>query len=71
MSNSSKFELFAVVESILGTGVHLALICLHQECYLDWNHDFLGEVLSEPLQCLKISLFDLKSKVFFKNKGSG
>ena len=70
-TNSSKFELFALMESVLGAGVPIAYMFLQPGTQVDWDHDTRGVVLNEFLQSLKVRLLNLKPKLFFTDKNFG
>ena len=70
-NNSSKFELFAVMTSVMGIGNPFAYMFLQQRTQIDWNHAAHGDVLVKFLRSLKINLPNLKPKFFFTDKTSG
>ena len=69
-TNGSKFELFAIMESVMGTEIPKACMFLQSGTQIDWNHDAHGDVFVVFLQSVKISLPNLKSKFFLTYKDS-
>ena len=70
-TNSSKFELFVVMASVISTEIPIEHMFIQSENKIDWNHDVRGDVLVEFLQSLKIGLPDLEQKFFFTDKRFG